>query len=99
MENEYIITDISHQEAVKGNIYFYILLSVIGGKNKIVSYTANHLTGSEKTSQYLRDYEEKHNLHYEDCGRECGKYLIHIMHDLVEERNGHRISKYIELPI
>ena len=100
-ENRYIRSEISHESAVKGNIYFYILLSIIGGDNNIdiVPYTANHLTASKKTSQYLIEYGKEHGLHYDYSGRNCGKYLIRIMHCLVSESNGHNIYKCIELPI
>lgn len=97
--NKYIRSDISHEEAVKGNIHFYILLSVIGGKKDVVAYTANHLSYSEKTEQYLYEYGKEHSLQYEFGGRQMGKYLIRIMHRCMLERNGHKIYECIELPI
>lgn len=100
VENKYIKTDISHEDAVKGNIYFYILLSVIGGNNKIVAHLANYFTYSEKTSQYLHEYGKEHSLQYEfDVGRGDDKNFILIMHHLVEAVDGHSIYKCIELPI
>lgn len=99
LSNEYIRSDISHEEAVKGNIYFYILLSIIGGENDVVAYSANYLTSSEKSEQYLYEYGEEHNLQYESDGREIGKYLIRIMHRDVSGRYGHNIYECIELPI
>jgi len=98
-ENRYIYTDFSHENAVRGNIYFYLLLSVIGSDNDIVAYMANHLTYSEKTSNYLYEYGKENNLQFESSGRECGKYLIRIVSYRVSSTYGHRIYKCIELPI
>ena len=99
IQNEYLRSEISHNDAVKGNIYFYMLLSIIGGTNDIVAYTANYLTYSKNTQQYLYEYGKEHGLQYESNGRECGKYLIRIMHECVLEKNGHNIYRCIELPI
>lgn len=95
----YIKNHISHDDAVKGNTYFYILLAIIGGNNDVVAYTANHLSASPKTSKYLREYGREHNLQYESGGREVGKYLIRIMHECVSSKEGHDIYRCIELPI
>lgn len=99
IENRYIYTDVSHENAVRGNIYFYLLLSVIGGDNDIVAYTANYLTYSEKTSKYLYEYGKENNLQFESSGREGGKYLIRMMSRCVLLTNGYSIYKCIELPI
>lgn len=99
IENRYIQTDISHEEAVKGNVYFYILLSIIGGKNDIVAYSANLLSCSDKSNQYLCEYGEKHGLQYECGGRSCEKFLIRITRRCVLEADGHNIYECIELPI
>lgn len=98
-ENRYVYTDISHEDAVRGNIYFYLLLTIIGSDNDIVAYIANHLTYSEKTSKYLYEYGKENDLQFESGGRECGIYLIRIMYQLVSEKDGHNIYKCIELPI
>lgn len=97
--NKYIESDISHEEAIKKNIYFYMLLSVLGEKQNIIAYTANYLSYSDKTELYLNKYAEKHNLCYEKDGREVGRYLIRIMHECVESEEGHDIYRCIELPI
>ena len=97
--NKYIRSDISHEDAVKGNIYFYILLSIIGENNDIVAYTANYLTYSEKTEEYLYRYGKEHSLQYEFGGRQIGKCLVRIMHHCVSATDGHKIYECIELPI
>ena len=97
--NKYIRSDISHEEAVKGNIYFYILLSIIGENNDITAYTANQLTYSKKTEEYLYRYGKEHSLQYESGGRQTGKCLIRIMYHCVSGADGHNIYECIELPI
>lgn len=99
VENKYIRTNISHEDAVKSNVYFYILLSLLGGNDKIVNHAANYLTGSEKTSTYLSEFGNEHNLQYECSGRKCEKNFILIMHQLVSNKAGCSIYKCIELPI
>lgn len=99
VSNKYIRSGVSHDESVKGNIYFYILLSMIGGKKAIVAYTNNYFTCSERTERYLDEYGKTNGLIYESGGRESGKYLIRIMHSPVAWADGHTIYRCTELPI
>lgn len=99
--NKYVKSNISYEDAVKSNVYFYILLTVIGGKNEYKAHTKDSIEDSLNTDRYLNEYARQHGIQYEENnGRYYGRYFICLLCECVDDScNGHSIYKSIEIPI